>query len=189
MRSRELLRRLDRLKLPAEQEPKMVHDFEVLSRVENARFWELYGMLRDEDQELTEEETKEFWSLLNRCPLVERGKASSPYAETNEERRERRALEWAFGGAFHDYARQYPFIAIPNYANGLNEYRLDLGYQLFEKYGWIVAEHNCSTILPLDEWEPDDREALIDLYQRANPECSAMNPPGWKSKRRSGWRF
>ena len=63
MRSRELLRRLDRLKLPAEEEPKMVHDFGALSRAENARFWELYHMLRDEGEEPTEDETKEFWSL------------------------------------------------------------------------------------------------------------------------------
>jgi hypothetical protein len=182
MRSRELLRRLDRLKLPAEEEPKMVHDFGVLSRVENARLWELYYMLRGGDEELTEEEVKQFWSLLSKCPLIEPDQAGHPYAETDEERRERRALEWAFGGAFHDYARRYPFIAVPNYANGLNEYRLDLGYQLFEKYGWIVGERDCSTILPVDQWDADDREALIDLYQRANPECSAMNPPGWKSK-------
>ena len=184
MRSRELLRRLDRLKLPAEEEPKIVHDFGVLSRIENARFWDLYHMLRDEDEEMTKDESKEFWSLLHRCPLVEPGKAGNPYAETDEERRKRRALEWAFGGAFHDYPRQYPFIAVPNYANTLNEYRLDIGYRLFEKYGWIVGGRDCSTILPLDQWETDDREALIDLYQRANPECAAMNPPGWQPKRR-----
>jgi len=184
MRSRELLRRLDRLKLPAEEEPKIVHDFGVLSRIENARFWDLYHMLRDEDEEMTKDESKEFWSLLHRCPLVEPGKAGNPYAETDEGRRKRRALEWAFGGAFHDYPRQYPFIAVPNYANTLNEYRLDIGYRLFEKYGWIVGGRDCSTILPLDQWETDDREALIDLYQRANPECAAMNPPGWQPKRR-----
>jgi hypothetical protein len=51
MRSREFLRRLDRLKVSAEDKPKMVHDFGVLSRVENARYWELYHMLRDEDTE------------------------------------------------------------------------------------------------------------------------------------------
>lgn len=189
MRSRELLQRLDRLKLPAEERPKVTRDLAVLSRVENARFWELYYILRDEDEELTEDETKEFWSLLYRCPLVEVGKAGNPYAETDEEQRERRTLEWAFSGAFHDYAKQYPFIAVPNYANLLNEYRLDIGYELFERYGWVVGERDCSTILPLDQWEADDREALIDLYQRANPECSAMNPPGWKSKCRPGRRY
>ncbi len=58
-----------------------------------------------------------------------------------------------------------------------------------EKYGWTAGGRDCSTILPLDEWEPDDREALIDLYQRVNPECSAMNPHGRKSKQRPGRRF
>ena len=84
------------------------------------------------------------FTLLHRCPLVEPGKASSPYAETHEERRERRALEWAFGGAFHDFAKQYSFIAVPNYANGLNEYRLEIGYELFEKYGWSAAPARAS---------------------------------------------
>jgi hypothetical protein len=63
------------------------------------------------------------------------------------------------------------------------------GYGLFEKYGRIVGERDCSTIAPLDEREADDREALIDLYQRADPEPSAMNPPGWKLKRRGRARF
>jgi hypothetical protein len=186
MGSRALLRRLDRLRLPAEKEPKLVHDFGVLSRVENARFWELYYMLRDGEEELTEAETKEFWLLLHRCPLVDPSEAGNPHAETDDERRERRELQWVFAGAFHDYARHNPDIAIPNYANELNEYRLAIGYQLFVKYGWIARERDCAAIAALDQWEPDDREALIDLYQRANPECSSMNLPGWKSKHRPG---
>jgi hypothetical protein len=96
----------------------------------------------------------------------------------------RRRLEDAFGGAFHNYAKQYTYIAVPNYANCLNAYRLDIGYQLFEKYGWIPGERDCSTILPLHRWAPEDRVALIDLYQRANPECSGDAPAGWKSKYR-----
>ena len=182
MRARELLRRLDRLRLPGEEEPRMLRDLAVLSRVEKARFWELYHSLRDEDATLTENETMELWSLWCRCPPVESGKGGNPHAETGEERRERQALERAFGGAFHDYARQYPFIAVPNYANGLNEYRLDIGYRLFEKYGWVPGERDCATILPLDRWEAGDREALIDLYRRSNPECSSDAPPGWTSK-------
>ena len=189
MRSRAYLRRLDRLRLPAEEEPKLVHDFGALSRVENACFWELYNTLCDEDAEATEAELKEFWRLLNKCPLVDPSEAGNPYAETYEERRERRQLEWAFGGAFHDYAMKYPYIAIPNYANALNAYRLETGYQLFEKYGWAVGERDCSGIQPLDQWTPEDREALIDLYQRANPECSSNSPPGWKSKFDRGARF
>jgi len=126
MRSREFLRRLDRLKVPAEDEPKMVHDFGVLSRVENARFWELYHTLRDEEGDLTDEEAKEFWSLLNKCPVVDPSEAGNPDAETNEDRRERRELKWAFAGAFHDYAKQNSYIAVPNYANELNEYRLGI---------------------------------------------------------------
>jgi hypothetical protein len=30
-------------------------------------------------------------------------------------------------------------------------------------YGWIVGERDCSTVLPPDQWEADDRDALIDL--------------------------
>jgi hypothetical protein len=60
---------------------------------------------------------------------------------------------------------------------------------LFEKHGWTEGGRDCSGILPLDEWTPEDREALIDLYQRANPECSGNGPPGWKSKYRAGGRL
>ena len=158
----------------------MVPDFGVLSRVENARFWELYNALH-QDEDLAKDELTEMQVLLDRCPLVDLREAGNPYTETHEERRERRLLERAFAGAFHDYAKQYPHIAVPNYANMLNEYRLEIG--------WTVGGRDCSGILPLDEWAPEDRNALIDLYQRANPECSSDTPPGWKSKYRAGARF
>jgi hypothetical protein len=171
MRSRELPRRLDRLKLPVEKEPKLVHDFGALSRVENARFWELYHMLR-QGEELTKDEAKEFWSLWNRCPLVEPGNAGSPYAESNEERRERRALEWAFAGAFHDF--QIVFLPCrAELANGLYEYRLEIGYELFKKYGWIIGARECSTILPLDHWEPEQ----VGVPVCEAPEIALLLPP------------
>jgi hypothetical protein len=100
MRSREFLRRLDRLGFPAEDEPKKVYDFGVLSRVENARFWELYRTFRDDHEELTEAELKEFWMLLSKCPLVDPSEAKGRSRETNDERRERRQLEWGFGEPF-----------------------------------------------------------------------------------------
>jgi hypothetical protein len=140
---------LDKLGLPREDEPEWVPDFGVLSRVENARFWELYDIFR-QDEDLAKDELTEMQALLDRCPLVEPREAGNPYTETHEERRERQLLERAFAGAFHDYAKQYPHIAVPNYANRLNEYRLEIGYQLFEKYGWIAGERNCSGVLPLD---------------------------------------
>lgn len=179
---------MDKLGLPGEDEPELVRDFGVLSRVENARFWELYDALH-QDEDLPKDELTEMQVLLDRCPLVNPREAGSPYTESQEERRERRLFERAFAGAFHDYAKQYPHIAVPNYANMLNEYRLEIGYQLFEKYGWTAGERDCSGILPLDEWAPKDREALIDLYRRANPECSGNAPPGWKSKYRACGRL
>ena len=181
MWSRGLLRRLDRLRVPAKEEPEKVLDFAVLSRAQNARLWELYD-LRGDREGLTEVELTEFWTLLDQCPVVDPSEAGDPYRETDEARRERQELERAFAGAFHDYAMKYSYIAIPNYCNALNAYRLEIGYRLFEKYGWIAGERDCSAILPLDQWAPEDREALIDLYQRANPECSHDFPPGWKSK-------
>jgi hypothetical protein len=54
-------------------------------------------------------------------------RSRNPYAETYEERRERRQLERAFPGAVHDYEKQYSYVAIPNYANLLNGYRLEIG--------------------------------------------------------------
>jgi hypothetical protein len=39
---------VDKLGLPGEDKPELVHDFGVLSRVENARFWELYDALHQE---------------------------------------------------------------------------------------------------------------------------------------------
>ena len=160
-----------KLGLPGEDEPELVPNFGVLSRVENARFRELYDAFR-QDEDLAKDELTEMQVLLDRCPLVDPREASSPYTEMHEERRERRLLERAFAGAFHDYAKQYPHIVVPNYANRLNEHHLEIGYQLFEKHGWTASGRDCSGIRPLDEWAPEDREALIDLYRRANPECS-----------------
>jgi hypothetical protein len=177
---------VDKLGLLGEDEPELVCDFGVLSRVENARFWELYNAFR-QDEDLAKDELTEMQVLLDRCPLVDPHESGNPYTETHEERRERRLLERAFAGAFHDYAKQYSYVVVPNYANMLNEYRLDIGYCLFEKYGWIAGERDCSGILPLHRWNPEDRNALIDLYQRANPECSRDTPSGWKSKYRCGW--
>jgi hypothetical protein len=139
---RELLRRLDKLGLPAGDEPELVPDFGKLSRVENARFWELYDASH-RDEGLANDELKEMQALLEMCPLVDPDDAGNPYAETHEERRERQRLERAFAGAFHNYAKQYSYIAVPNYADMLNEYRLEIGYQLFEKYGWIAGERDC----------------------------------------------
>jgi hypothetical protein len=67
----------------------------------------------------------------------------NPYRETYEEMRVRRRLEDAFGGAFHNYAKQYTYIAVPNYANCLNAYRLDIGYQLN-----LRANPECSRDAP-----------------------------------------
>ena len=172
--------------MPGEDEPELVPDFGVLSRVENARFRELYDAFC-QDEDLAKDELTEMQVLLDRCPLLDPREAGNPYTETHEERRERRLFKRAFAGAFHDYAKQYSYVAIPNYANRLNEYRLENGYQLFEKYGWVPDKRDCSVILPLERWDPEDRNALIELYQRANPECSS--PPGWKSKYRAGGRF
>ena len=116
---------MDKLGLTGEDEPELVHDFGVLSRVENARFRELYDAFR-QDQDLARDELTEMQVLLDRCPLVDPSEAGNPYSETHEERHERRQLERAFAGAFHDYAKQYSYIAAPNYANRLNEYRLDI---------------------------------------------------------------
>jgi hypothetical protein len=179
---------VDKLGLPEEDEPELVPDFGVLSRAENARFWELYDAFR-QDEDLAKDELTEMEVLLDRCPLVDPREAGNPYTETHEERRERQLLKRAFAGAFHDYARQYPHIAVPNFANRLNEYRLEIGCALFERYGWTASGRDRSGILPLDDWAPEDREALIDLYRRANPECSGNAPPGWKSKYRARGRF
>ena len=140
---------MHKLGLPGEDEPELVPDFGVLSRVENARFRELYEALH-QDKDLTKDELTEMEVLLDRCPLVDPSEDGNPYTETHEERRERRLLERAFAGAFHDYAKQYPHIAVPNYANMLNEYRLEIGYQLFEKYGWVPDKRDCSVILSLE---------------------------------------
>ena len=65
---------------------------------------------------------------------------------------------------------QYPYIAIPNhYYNELNEYRHDLGYRLFEKYGWVVGERDCSGILPLDQWAPEDRDSSSTFTNGRTP--------------------
>ena len=186
MRSRELLRRLARLEPPGEKQPETVLDTSGLSRVEECRLREIWA---HRQEGVTEADVAEYRALMGRCRIVQPAEAGHRERETREEVRERRKLEAAFGGAFHDYAMQYPYIAVPCYYNALNEYRHDLGYRLFAKYGWVVGERNCSGILPLDQWVPEDRDRLIDLYQRSNPECTAAFPPGWKSKYNVGRVF
>jgi hypothetical protein len=207
MRSRELLRRLARLEPPDEEPPNL--DTSGLSRVEECQLLEIWAALRFlattktiDLEELhsgpgsrvdlalvTSVEVKEFFALMRRCPIVDPGEVGHRRRETREEKRKRLKLEAAFDGTFHDYAMQYDYIAVPNYHTELNEYRHDLGYRLFEKYGWVVGERDCSGILPLDQWAPEDRDRLMDLYQRSTPECSAAFPPGWKSKYKVGRIF
>ena len=54
---------------------------------------------------------------------------------------------------------------LPDGEQMLNKYLLYIGSRLFEKYGWVAGEPDCSTILPLDEWAPGDRRTLIELYK------------------------
>ena len=69
---------MDRLGLPGEDEPELVPDFGVLSRVENARFRELYDVFR-QDEDLAKDELTEMQVLLDRCPLVDpRAKPAIP---------------------------------------------------------------------------------------------------------------
>jgi hypothetical protein len=185
MRSRELLRRLARLG-PDEEQPKKTLDLSRLSRVEKSHLLEIWS---HRDDGVTEADVAEFRALSDRC-IVDPSEVGHREKETPEEILDARILSVSFGRAFHYYAMQYPYIAKPKYyCNGLNEYRLDLGYRLFEKYGWVVGERDCSGILPLDQWAPEDRDQLIDLYQRSNPESTAAFPPGWESKYKSGRVF
>jgi hypothetical protein len=112
MRSRELLRRLARLEPPDEEQSNTVLDTSGLSRVEECHLSEIWAAHREEG--VTEAEAAEFWALMRRCPIVDPAEARHRERETWEEKRERRKLEWAFGGAFHDYAMQYPYIAVPS---------------------------------------------------------------------------
>ena len=184
MRSRELLRRLARLGSPDEAQPNTVIDTSGLSPVEECRLSEIWS---HREEVVTEADLAEYRALMGKCRIVERSEAGHRKRETLAERLERQKFEWAWGRAFHDYAMQYHDVAIPKlYDNSLNRYRLDLGYRLFEKHGWVVGERDCSGILPLDQWAPEDRDRLIDLYQRSNPESTAAFPPGWKSKYKVG---
>jgi hypothetical protein len=183
MRSRELLRRLARLGPPDEEQPKKTLDLSRLSRVEEAHLFEVWP---HREEGVTEADVAECRALWDRC-IVDPGEVGHREKKTPEEILASRKLKVSFSRAFHDYAMQYTYIAIPErYYNALNEYRLDLGYRLFEKYGWVVGERDCSGILPLDQWALEDRDALIDLYQRSEPECTAALPPGWNSKYKSG---
>jgi hypothetical protein len=37
--------------------------------------------------------------------------------------------------------------------------------RLLEKYGWVVGQHDCENVLPLDKWAPGDRGMLKALYK------------------------
>jgi hypothetical protein len=115
MRSRELLRRLARLAPPDEEQPNTVLDTSGLPRVEECYFHELWVARNEEG--VTKAEAEEFLALVRRCPIVDRGAAGHRERETLGEKNERRKLEATFGRAFHDYAMQYPYIAVPNYYN------------------------------------------------------------------------
>jgi hypothetical protein len=66
--------------------------------------------------------------------------------------------------AFHKYADAYCSITLPEHDNLLKQFLLNTLRRLFEKYGWVVGQPDCTTILPLDRWIPADRKRLEDLY-------------------------
>ena len=76
-------------------------------------------------------------------------------------------VELAYTIAFHRYYYWFEDALTLPASDGqmLNKYLIYIGTRLFEKYGWVAGEPDCSTILPLDEWAPGDRQTLIELYK------------------------
>jgi hypothetical protein len=69
---------LDRLRITAQEEPTTDYDFGVLSRVEYARFWELYETLSIEDEGATEAEREEFRDGEDTIGVSRAGKKCEP---------------------------------------------------------------------------------------------------------------
>jgi hypothetical protein len=124
-----------------------------------------------QSEELTEAEEQEFNALREKVRIVPAYEIITEAEEgaSYQQSQRRYQIESAFNQAFHQYAKQFPeVLELPNrYANKLRPYYLDRGCRLFAKYGWIIGERDCTTILSLDLWAEADKVQLIDLSRHA----------------------
>ena len=88
------------------------------------------------------------------------------FAMSREEQLERRRAEgwWFFERCLRLFANHHSDLPMPDYHHGLNEYRELTARELLERYGWDPA----SAGVPLDEWDPDDRAAMLEVFARVN---------------------
>jgi hypothetical protein len=156
----ELLERLRRLeRLAREQsikaEPKRGVYFPRWLSPTEARFIDLWRA-----KQLSKTEQEELYALLAEGSMVDLT-AKAPACELKQWA----ARELSLVIAFDKYSRLYPEIIVPSLINLLKPYLLNTVARLFEKYGWKVGQPDCSSILPLEEWAPEDHRTIIGLYQ------------------------
>jgi hypothetical protein len=124
-------------------------------------------MFVHEPEAATEGDMIEYRAIIDRCPLVDLRDVRPSVPESLEEKRAKWNLKMAFARAFIAFANRHPILRMPSLANDLNDFRLEIGFNLLEKYGWSADEASADSIEPLEQWEASDREALKDLYRRA----------------------
>jgi hypothetical protein len=88
------------------------------------------------------------------------------FAVSREEQLERRQAEgsWFFVRCLRLLANHHHNLPIPDYCHGLNEYRELVARELLESYGWGPG----SAGVLLDDWDPDDRAAMLEVFARVN---------------------
>ena len=165
MISQKLSWQLRNLEALAYRRAKILYKRCRLKSSKRTRFIKLWNMREDG---LGDAEEEELYDLLTSCHLIRYQDEDD--AQSYDE------YEWdpailSFIITLHRFAKEYGSITLPNLKNLLNEFLSRTGCRLFEKYGWTPGQAECSTIRPLDEWEPADQWRLKTLYND--------DPQGW----------
>jgi hypothetical protein len=154
MRSRSMLRRLDRI-APDEKKERLRRDLSVLSPWEYDRFMDL----AENVYSLSLEEQRELVALLGKCPVqTDEDKFKVPIKISRT-----LAHYWEYRNGVSGW-RSYEF-------HRLRMVERERFLALCARYGWEDGFSVKERMAPLEEWDPDDQEeirALLDLADSRN---------------------
>jgi hypothetical protein len=154
MRSRSMLRRLDRI-APDEKKERLLRDLSVLSPWEYDRFMDL----AENVYSLSLEEQRELVALLGKCPVqTDQDKIKIPIKISRT-----LAHYWEYRNGVSGW-RSYEF-------HRLRMAERERFLALCTRYGWEDGFSVKDRMAPLEQWDPDDQEeiqALLDLADSRN---------------------